>query len=458
MTDKKIIKIVDIIPPKEPDSLSLAEESEFPEISEKEIPAEEPEFSEISEPEEEQFFSENLFSSDRDKPLARFSSNFLKNKKKIFMAVGIICFVVLGFVFYFTLSKAEVFIKPKRENMQFQTELNIDKNVAFTELDNNRIPGQLFQVEKEGEREFQSTQEKELREKAKGTITIYNQYSSAPQTLVKTTRLISEKDKLFRMTKTVVIPGAKVEEGKIIPSSIDIEIEAAEPGEEYNIKPSSFTIPGFKGTAKYTGFYGTSAEQMSGGIIGKVKVVSESDIQGAKDILTVELKKEVEEELGDRIPSNLRMLEDAVLVEVLEASSSVEADKPADKFKIKIKVTGKMLGFDENDAISLINKNLEANIAENKVIAPNTIEISYAVTDINLEKGTAKLTCEVKEDITWEINLEEIRQELAGKNEIEIRQYLSSRLEIENARVVFWPFWVKKIPSEKDKIKITITQ
>ncbi len=28
------------------------------------------------------------------------------------------------------------------------------------------------------------------------------------------------------------------------------------------------------------------------------------------------------------------------------------------------------------------------------------------------------------------------------------------KLKIENARVIFWPFWVKKIPSNKNKIKV----
>jgi len=45
---------------------------------------------------------------------------------------------------------------------------------------------------------------------------------------------------------------------------------------------------------------------------------------------------------------------------------------------------------------------------------------------------------------------------LAGKDEIEVRKYLSSLSEIEGARVIFWPFWVKRIPKNKDKIKITI--
>ena len=443
---KKIIKMIDIVPPgvkeKKEEKLELFLPEEKPEkkieTEEEIIQPEEPEI------EEERIFSEDLFVS---KP---------KKKKKTFILIGVICFIVLGIIFCFTLSKAEIIIKPKTETMQFQTELNINKNVAFIDLGNNKIPGQLFRVEKSGQKEFQATQEKDIREKARGIITVYNQYSSAPQTLVQATRFISEKEELFRTTRTVVIPGAKVEEGKIIPSSINVEVEAAEAGKKYNIEPSSFTIPGFKGTAKYTGFYGQSTQSMTGGLVGKVKIVSEDDIQGAKDILAVELKEEARKELEKRIPSNLKILKDTILEEVVESSSSVEADQPADKFTIEIKVTAKALGFIESDAVSLINDNLKGKISKDKVVLPDTIEISYTIVDMNLEKGTAKLACEVKENIAWEVDIKKIKQELAGKNEIEVRQYFTSRTEIESAKIVFWPFWVKKIPSEEKKIKITV--
>lgn len=450
--DKKIIKIADIIPPASPaggpaeKEEKKEKEEKFEIFLEEEKPKEEVKVG-APEPKEERIFPEDLFVPKSKKK---------KGNKAMLVGIGIVCFIILGLTFCFTLSKAEIVIKPRTELMQFQTELNLDKNAAFIDLESSKIPAQLFQVEREEEKEFSATQEKDVREKAKGIITVYNQYSSAPQTLVKSTRFVSENGKLFRTTQTIVIPGAKVEEGQIISSTIDVEVEAAEPGKGYNIEPSSFTIPGFKGTAKYTGFYGKSSGPMTGGAIGKVRVVSADDIHGAKDILAVELKQKAEKELEKRIPVDLKILRDTTLVEVVESSSSVEADQAAEKFTVKVRVAAKILGFDENDAISLINDNLKGKISENKVIVPDTIEIDYTITAINLEKGIAKLVCGVKENIARKIDIEEIKQALAGKKEIEVRQYLTSRSEIESAKVIFWPFWVKKIPSNENKIKITI--
>lgn len=442
MTDenkpKKIVKMSDILPPprsERPATEEVLEKEEKVEaIEEEEAPIETP---------DEHIFPERLITAERP-------------KKKLFIIAGVIGVVAIGLVCYFTLSKAEIIIKPKTETMQFKTDVSIDKNVAFIDLENNKIPAQFFQVEKENQKEFPATREKEVQEKASGIITVYNQYSSAPQTLVKGTRFISEKEKLFRTVETIVIPGAQIEEGKIIPNSIDVRAEAAEPGKDYNIGPSSFTIPGFKGTPKYEGFYGRSTQPMSGGVIGRVKVVSAEDIQAAKDILTVELKKKAKEDLEKKIPSDLNILKDTSIEEVEESSSSVEANQAADKFTIRVKVMAKVLGFSENDAISLINSNLKEKISGDKTLIKESIKINYVVTDVNLDKGTARLSCEVKENLSWRVDVEQIRKELAGKDEAGVRQYLASRSEIESAKVIFWPFWVNKIPAKESKIKITI--
>ena len=101
--------------------------------------------------------------------------------------------------------------------------------------------------------------------KASGIITVFNEYSSDSQRLVASTRFLSSSGKIFRAIEDIYIPGAQLNDDEIIPSSIDVEVVANYLGAEYNIGPSDFTIPGFKGTVKYAGFYGKSNTAMNGG-------------------------------------------------------------------------------------------------------------------------------------------------------------------------------------------------
>ena len=101
--------------------------------------------------------------------------------------------------------------------------------------------------------------------KASGIITVFNEYSSDSQRLVASTRFLSSSGKIFRAIEDIYIPGMKTDGDEVIPGSIDAEVMANYLGTEYNISPSDFTIPGFKGTPKYDGFYGKSDTSMSGG-------------------------------------------------------------------------------------------------------------------------------------------------------------------------------------------------
>jgi hypothetical protein len=377
-------------------------------------------------------------------------------KKRVIATFVILALIAGGFILYFVLPRAQIIINPKKEAIRFETEIRIDKNINSVNFSDNSVPGQVFQLEMEDSRKFPTTGEKEVEEKARGTIIVYNQYSSEPQTLVKTTRFLSERGKLFRLVETVVIPGATIEEGEIIPSNREVEVIADEAGETYNIDASAFTIPGFEGTAKYDAFYGQSTEPMTGGAKGKMRVATEEDVEGGIEIVSVELKSKVQEQFRKKIPSDLKLLKDTQALEVTESGSTLEADEPGKEFLVTVKAKARALAFKEGDVFHLIEKNIEDKISENKILIPSTIQVSYSNIGTDLAGGRADFSCQVEIEAAWRLDEEKFRNDLAGKDEIEVRKHLSSLSEIEGAKVIFWPFWVKRIPRNKDKIKIII--
>ena len=405
--------------------------------------------------EKEQQFDEFFAKRIKEKRKAESSFRFFTFKKFVIFLIFVLL-VAGGFLLYFILPKAQIVINPRKEDIKFEAEVIADKNINSIDLEDNRIPAQVFQLETEGSRKFPTTGEKDVVEKAKGTLTIYNQYSSSEQTLVKTTRLRSENGKIFRLTETVVIPGASIEEGKIIPSSREVTVEADEAGDAYNIGSSKFTIPGFEGTPKYVAFYGQSTEPMTGGAKGRMKVVTKQDIDGATEIVSLELKNKVKDEFKKKIPADLKMLDDAYVLEVIESDSTLEPDDPGKEFIITTKVKAWGLAFKEDDVSILIKEKIKEKISANKFLISSTIKIDYKNTKIDSNKGRINFMCQVSAQTAWSLDETKLKNELSGKDEIEVRRYLSSLPEIETAKVVFWPFWVKSIPKNKDKIKITI--
>ena len=85
-------------------------------------------------------------------------------------------------------------------------------------------------------------------ERATGVIVVYNAYSAAPQRLIKNTRFATEDGKIFRAKDSIVVPGTTIENGKIIPGSVEAIVVADEPGEAYN-----FQTPEFRSGLHYSG-------------------------------------------------------------------------------------------------------------------------------------------------------------------------------------------------------------
>ncbi|MFC1700663.1 hypothetical protein ACFLZ0_00735 [Patescibacteria group bacterium] len=363
--------------------------------------------------------------------------------------------ILTSLVVYFVLPTAEIEIYPNIETINFDLSVSGSKDIMEIDTDLNKIPLQEIRVEKTISKEFESTGEKDLAEKATGIITIYNEYSSDPQTLVATTRFRSPDGKIFRITKNIIVPGAKIENAKIVPNTLDVEVVADQPGPDYNIEPSEFTIPGFKGSPKYVGFYGKSTESMSGGAIGRVKVVIAEDMDGAEDILREELFDSVKESLQKEIPDGFGLIEDSIQENIIEKEFSVEQDEEAESFTLNIKAEALALAYKKYDLKSIIDLNLIAEVDDNKKILSDSQEFEWTGVEFDEDKEEVSLSLSVRENVSLDVDISSIKNDLAGKNEIEARKYFSGQTDIQKVKFSFWPFWVKKIPTKQSRIKIT---
>ena len=167
---------------------------------------------------------------------------------------------------------ARVIITPRQEV--------ISVSGVFTAVrgqnDGAKLAFETMTVSKEVSEEIPANVEREVAERAEGAIIVYNAYSAAPQRLIKNTRFTTEDGKIFRAKDSVVVPGTTIENGKVIPGSVEALVVADEPGEAYNMGLSDFTIPGFKGDPRYDKFYARGKTEMTGGFSGTKKFPSEA--------------------------------------------------------------------------------------------------------------------------------------------------------------------------------------
>ena len=380
---------------------------------------------------------------------------------KLFSTKFIVVFVgavvlIAAVALYFILPKAEVVITPKTEAVSEEISFVADKGTSKVDATQNRLPAQLIRVDKKESREFEATGQRQLNEKAKGTIAVYNEYSSSAQALVEKTRFVSESGKVFRTTKTITVPGAKIQDGKIVATSLNVDVVADQAGEEYNVGAGRFTIPGFQGTPKYAAFYGVSKVAMAGGAVGIAKVVSQDDFDKAKADVWQTLQPNLDKEFRAQIPSGLKMLDGSFREESGTVESSPGIGSRADKFTLTLKGAATVILFDEKDVLELLKKKLgNGQPSDNQELKIENSNIVYSGAQPDFSKGQMSFKVKIDGRIVWKIDQENLRKLILGKSQEEIKQIFNGREEIEKARVSFWPFWVSSVPSSADKVKIS---
>ncbi len=365
--------------------------------------------------------------------------------------------LVAAAVLYFVLPKAEIVLVPKSEAQEQELLVNASKMATKVDLVQLKIPAQLIKLDEKESKEFSTTGQRQLNDKAKGIITIFNEYSSANQSLVEKTRFVSTSGKVFRLTKSTVVPGAKIEEGKIIASSVDAEVAADQPGEGFNTGLTDFKIPGFAGSPKYDAFFARSKTAMTGGASGQAKVVSQEDFDKAKLELWQSLQPKIEQELKAQAPTNLKILDQATKEEIVSVESNVVVGNQAEKFTLTVKGSGTLLLFDEKDVLSLAASKMKIDLSSDKYLDDKTKQIAYSEINADFVKGIIIFRAKISENLVWKIDVDGIKRLIAGKKEAQIRQIFSERSEIDKARILFWPFWVKTVPKNTDKIEIKLS-
>ncbi|MBI2669649.1 MAG: hypothetical protein HYX20_00660 [Candidatus Yanofskybacteria bacterium] len=379
----------------------------------------------------------------------KIKSSKIFKKTPLFFIGGAI--IVLMLILYATLGNAQVIIKPQKQSLDFQLKVMVSSVTMAADYDLNIIPGQHFVYKDKVSGEFPATGQKNVIQKSSGQITIYNK-SFTEQRLVATTRFKSPEGLIFRIPQSIIVPAASKVGDTIKEGSASSIIYADKAGTEYNIGLTTFTIPGFEGSPKYDQFYAKSMAPMSGGIIGPSQVVTEEDFAKAQEELSDKLKEKILRSLKDQA-GELKIL-DSITIKIDLPATNVKTGEAAQTLKITIEGTADTLAFRETDILELISNYVS------KKGDLELLEKDLAVNYLNPQTGADGQNLVFEISVTGRaavrIDQEKVLKDIRGMKENAIRNYLKNMKEVESARVSLSPFWVKSIPKDQTKIKISV--
>lgn len=387
---------------------------------------------------------------------SRESSNRSKKFNPYQMIDGrlkIIIFAVLFFaVSLFILdsfARVVVMISPEEKFVDVNAVLQV-RNESKADL-----TGEVVLFEEFTEAKGRASGFEELNERARGQIMIYNAYSSLPQILVRRTRFETSDGKIYRITKGITVPGAHVVDGKIEPSSIEVEVVADESGEEYNIDLSDFTIPGFKGSIKYKKFYARAISPMTGGFVGKASVVEESDVMVLRQTLESSLRERLDSRMSDELPEGFFAPDGAISYKFSVDTLDPEIGSRAEEFHIRLRATLQLFLIRQSDVENELLKQHDGGEDTGGLRIHNFNELTFEAYDVDFESSSMALGIQGQAQLVWNIEEKEIKERLAlAYGNAERLKLFQTYPQIRKAALIFKPSWWRIFPRNAAKVII----
>lgn len=351
------------------------------------------------------------------------------------------------------LKKADIALTRATASWTYAQAVRVSPSFFAIDAEKKQVPGQIFSEKKNVVLTFPATGKRTGASKASGIITIYNAFNTQPQTLVTRTRFATPDGKIFRIEKTITVPGGTIAGGKLSPSSIDARVVADGAGAAYNIPPvPKFTIPGFAGTPRFAGFYAASSQPMTGGGSGETAYATAEDITAAKEMSAKTLTDTLRTLVGSRIPEDFTVAEGAQAVRI-EKQTVDTATGNAGQFNVFTEGTASIVAFKEADLRAMIEAAMKAEKGSEFEIKEATLSLKNGA--IKREGETLVLPVEYSGTIAKIIDLTSFKKQIVGASEKDLKRFIFSISGLASAKISLWPFWVKKVP-DADRVRVTV--
>lgn len=372
------------------------------------------------------------------------------------VAAGITAAAALTLLLSTVFARLTIAVTPRVEEASLvRVGVFLDAAAAQALPSRKTAPAEVLRFSRAVAREFRATGQARVEERARGIALIYNAFSSSPQPLVAGTRFTTDTGRVYRIRKPVMIPGAKIELGSIVPQAVEAELVADTAGEAANASGSvSLKIPGFQASPRYQGFYATAAQGFSGGFVGDTAVVTKEDRARAEEDVSKAAFGELETEMARPLPAGLRTLKGLREIEMVKLSApGAGARAAAGTFSASAEARGAVIAFREEDIQTLLISFALAERAGREYVE-GSARLSYDARGADFEKGKAEVIVSGELKTKAKIPDQELALLAAGRKEGSIAEIFKARPEIASFRISLFPPWRATAPGDPSRIRI----
>ena len=338
------------------------------------------------------------------------------NKLMFFVPGGIILLVVL-FIWY-------VFGIHAIVNLSLTPKI-IEQNqaVTFTTTGSSNpssetIAASVVSVSEDGKVTGNATGSKDVGDKAKGTVTIFNNNDSS-KTLSSGTTVTSSNGLKFTLDKDVTVSSAS---GDIFsgtqPGKADVGVTAADIGTEYNLPSGSkFSVSGSSTIAA------KNDNAFSGGTKKTITIVSQKDLDNISAQLSDNLSDKATSDLAQQANADMVILPDFTKTTLVKSSFDKKVGDEASSVTLTGTVAYQSLSYKKSDIDSYTKDAMKDQLPSDLKLSEKGI--TFAVKDLTVKDGTAKATLDMKASMLPNLDTKTLANQIAGKSFSQAKEILS---------------------------------
>ena len=365
-------------------------------------------------------------------------------RKFIFIGIIAVLLICVGFWWaFFVAPRAKVTLTAQTTDLALDTPVVFSTNTTEVDGKKNIIPAKQRETSDELSEEFNATGEKNIGEKASGTMTLSNSASDDPVNVSAGTVFTASNGFRFTSSSAVTVPGGSIEGGKIVPGKASVDVVADTVGDAYNLSARSYTSSNSNVSAQ--------GSTMTGGTNKLVKIISKEDVDGARESLVEQGKLNALEKLKAQFDNEgLIIIDESLSTKRGEVAVSPAIGAEAAKGIVKETVTYTLLAVEKTDYRTYLEEKLASDLKKDQKI------VDYDEKDARFELKGTSYVLSARPKAGPDIDIDELANELAGKKFSDAVIIAEDKQDVSEAKVRLSPFWVFSVPKNPEKITITI--
>lgn len=371
-----------------------------------------------------------------------------------FLALPVIVILLLVFGLYYLFAvKATVTLHMEPKKIDDSTTITL-RTDSENDLSQKILAAKEVETSVDGTVSTAATGKKDVGEKAKGTITFYNN-SDSKKTISSGTTVSSSNDLDFVTTGDVSVASASGDATSSKPGTASVGVTAKNIGNEYNLPSGTkFSIDGVSSSS----LAGKNDSAFSGGSKKSVTVVAKKDTDSLTEDLTKQLEGKAKEALKDKAGNGQQILPIFTATTLSKKSFDNDVGDEASKVTLKGTITFTTLSYNTEDLGKVAQAAIQGKY--DKDLALSNKGIVTELEDIKPSKnGDATASLVMDAGLLPKIDEESVVKSITGKSFTDATTYLQTLPQVSGAEIQLSPsipLLPKLLPRFTKNIKVVL--